>query len=100
MHVRSFLHMVEVGLTFRADDGFLRKKDFLKIAVSSVCNGGKPGKQVCMMPGLSGESRGRQIFGHGVADATIVGRRICCTFFRSHRQEHLAHAVKMWRAAS
>ena len=65
-----------------------KKKDFL--AVSSVCNGGKPGKQVCMMPGLSGESHGRQIFGHGVADATIVGRRICCTFFRSHRQERLA----------
>ena len=80
------------GLTFRADDVFLRKKKKTFLAVSSVCSGGKPGRQVCMMPGFSQESRGRQVFefGQGVADATLVGRRICFTFFRSHQRERLA----------
>ena len=59
---------------------FLRKEDF-PCPFFSAFNEGKPGKQVCMMPGLSGKSRRGRVFGRGVADATLVGGRICfCEF--------------------
>ena len=55
-HLRSIHHVVEVVYWhFRADD--VSSKGRLSLPVSSVCNGGKPGRQVCMMSGLSGDAR-------------------------------------------
>ena len=59
---------------------FLRKEDF-PCPFFSAYKEGKPGRQVCTMPGLSGESRGRRVFGRGVADTTLVGWRTCFTLF-------------------
>ena len=89
-HVRSFHHVVEVvDWHFPADD--VSSKRRLSLPVFSAYKEGKPGRQVCTMPGLSRESRGRRVFGRGVADATLVGWRTCFTlFFRSHRRERLA----------
>ena len=90
-HVRSFHHVVEVvDWHFRADD--VSSKGRLSLPVFPADNEGKPGRQVCMMPGLSGESRGRRVFGRGVADATLVDGRMFSPFFRSHRQERLAES--------
>ena len=79
-HVRSFHHVVEVvDCHFRADD--VSSKGRLSLPVFSAYNERKTGRQVCMMPGLSGEARGRRAFGRIVADAMLVDGRIFFTHF-------------------
>ena len=79
-HVRSFHHVVEVvDCHFRADD--FSSKGRLSLPVFSAYNETKPGRQACMMPGLSGELRGRRAFSRGVADATLVDGGIFFTLF-------------------
>ena len=75
---------------------FLRKEDF---PCPFFLPSKKPGRQVCTMLGLSGESRGRRVFSRGVADATLVGWRTCFTLF-SELSTGTSCRVKIWRAVS
>ena len=86
------------GFTFPCWWCFFKKKTFIARFFSAYKEG-KPGRQVCTMPGLSGESRGRRVFGRGVADATLVGWRTCFTLF-SEPSTGTSCRVKIWRAAS
>ena len=69
---------------------FLRKEDFSLPVFFSAHNEGKPGRQVCMIPGLSEESCGPRVFGRGVPDATLVDGRIFFTLFPNNRREFFA----------
>ena len=112
-HILSFLiptrmrhvlnHVIEVvDWHFRADDVFSianGPRGRLSLLVFSAHNEGKPGRQVCMMPGLSGESCGRRVFGRGAADATLVDGRLFFTHF-SEPLTGTSCRVKIWKAAS
>ena len=77
MYVRSFHHVVEVvDWHFRADD--VSSKGRLSLPVSSVYNEGSLGGKFAWCLDFQ-ETRGRRVFGHGVADATLVDRRIFFT---------------------
>ena len=68
------------GLTFSCWWCFFERKTFLA-RFFCLQWGEIYRRQVHMMAGLSGESCGRWVFGHGVSYATLVGGRICFTFF-------------------